>query len=154
MRAKARTQTSSLCTRSTETASALTVILSLLARLPGCPHPGACRVTRTETCTTHRQTNAAPGLVHPRRVSATTPRDAAGSGLTRCGERSSCQSSSAWGPKRLQGSSSARCRCEGSRGSSHHCSPPLLQSFPPLSVSQAGDKLCRLGYGLSSCMCS
>lgn len=92
---KARTQTSSPCSTSTATASALTVVLFLLARLPGCPHPAACRVTLTETYTTHRQSNVAPGLVHPRRVSATTPRDAVGSGLTRCGERSSCQSSSA-----------------------------------------------------------
>lgn len=92
---KARTQTSSPCTTSTATASVLMVVLFLLARLPGCPHPAACRVTLTETYTTHRQSNVAPGLVHPRRVSATTPRDAVGSRLTRCGERSSCQSSSA-----------------------------------------------------------
>lgn len=147
--AKARTQTSSPCTTSTATASALTVVLFLLARLPGCPHPAACRVTLTETYTTHRQSNVTPGLVHPRRVSATTPRDAVGSRLTRCGERSSCQSSSARGPEGLQGSSSARCK--GNRGSCRYCSPPLLQSYPLLAARRAGDQLRRQEHGVPSC---
>jgi hypothetical protein len=46
------------------------------------------------------------------------------------------------GPELLQGSSSVY--YEGSRGSRHHCTPPLLQSYPPLAARQAGDQLvCR-----------
>lgn len=45
-------------------------LLFLHAPLPGCPHPGVCRVTLPETYTTHKWTNAAPGPVHMRRVSA------------------------------------------------------------------------------------
>lgn len=66
------------CTISTATAPALMVVLFLHAPLPGCPHPGVCRVTLPETYTTHKWTNAAPGPVHTRRVSAMTLRDSAG----------------------------------------------------------------------------
>lgn len=45
-------------------------LLFLHAPLPGCPHPGVCRVTLPETYTTHKWTNAAPGPVHMRRVPA------------------------------------------------------------------------------------
>lgn len=75
---KARTQTSSRCTISTATAPALSVVLFLHAPLPGCPHPGVCRVTLSETYINHRWTNAAPGPVHTRKVLAMKPRDSAG----------------------------------------------------------------------------
>lgn len=87
---KAKPQTSSPCTISTVTAPALMAVLFLHAPLPGCPHPGVCRVTLPETYTTHKWTNAARGPVHMHRVSAMTLRDSAGSELTRCGARSSC----------------------------------------------------------------
>jgi hypothetical protein len=53
---KAKTQTSSPCTISTATAPALMVVLH--APLPGCPHPGVCRVTLPETYTTRKWTSA------------------------------------------------------------------------------------------------
>lgn len=75
---KGKTQTSSLCAITTATAPALMVVPFLHAPLPGSPHPGVSRVTLPETYTTHKGTNAAPGPVHTRRVSAMTLRDSAG----------------------------------------------------------------------------
>lgn len=52
------------------------------------------------------------------------------------------------GPELLQGSSSVR--QEESRGSNHHYTRPLLQSYPPLAARQAGDQLAYWSLQLCS----
>lgn len=135
---KARTQTSSRCTISTATAPALSVVLFLHAPLPGCPHPGVCRVTLSETYTNHRWTNAAPGP-HAQGLSYETQGLCGGASSPDAGRVPPTSHPAPRGPELLPGSSSVR--QEESRGSNNHYTRPLLQSYPPLAARQAGDQL-------------